>query len=159
MAKGVFRPFKAWATGREVPSRRDTSSTATCGVLCSSHWSGRGLRIVLSCAARCVWRLSYENEPLRGLIIDPMDGARKPIISDTSSTAAIAINQNETIRQRAYAIWEREGHTGNPEDHWFRALQELVEQGQERSAATVEDAPPAAAEANSAATSEIPDER
>jgi hypothetical protein len=86
-------------------------------------------------------------------------------MSDTLSTAAIATSQDETIRQRAYEIWEREGHTGIPEDHWpedhwFRAQQELVEQGQERSAATVDDAPPAAAvEADSAATSEIPDER
>jgi hypothetical protein len=81
-------------------------------------------------------------------------------MSDTLSTAAIAISQDETIRQRAYAIWEREGRTGNSEDQWFRAQQELVEQGQERSAATVEDAPPAAAvEADSAANSEIPDER
>jgi hypothetical protein len=81
-------------------------------------------------------------------------------MSDTLSTAAIATSQDETIRQRAYEIWEREGRTGNPEDHWFRAQQELVEQDQERSAATVEDAPPAAAvEADSAATSEIPDER
>ena len=81
-------------------------------------------------------------------------------MSDTLSAAAIATSADETIRQRAYEIWESEGRTGNPEDHWFRAQHELAEQGQERSAATVEDAPPAAAaEANSAATSEIPDER
>ena len=81
-------------------------------------------------------------------------------MSDTLSTAAIATSQDEKIRQRAYEIWEREGRTGNPEDHWFRAQQELHEQGQERSDATVADAPPAAAaEASSAATGEVPDER
>ncbi len=81
-------------------------------------------------------------------------------MSDTLSAAAIATSQDEKIRQRAYEIWEREGRTGNPEDHWFRAQQELVDQGQERSDATLADAPPAgAAEASSGATGEIPDER
>ena len=32
---------------------------------------------------------------------------------------------DQQIRERAYEIWEREGRTGNPEDHWFRAEQEL----------------------------------
>jgi hypothetical protein len=81
-------------------------------------------------------------------------------MSDTLSAAAIATGQDEKIRHRAYEIWEREGRTGNPEDHWFRAQQELNEQGQERSDETVADAPPAAAaEASSAATGEVPDER
>ncbi len=81
-------------------------------------------------------------------------------MSDTVSTAAVATSQDERIRQRAYEIWEREGRTGNPEDHWFRAQRELAEQGQERSDATVENAPPVTAvEASSAATGEIPDER
>ncbi len=81
-------------------------------------------------------------------------------MSDTLSAAAIATSQDEKIRQRAYEIWEREGRTGNPEDHWFRAQQELDDRGQERSDETVADAPPAAAaEASSAATGEIPDER
>ena len=59
-------------------------------------------------------------------------------MSDTLSAAAIATSQEEKIRQRAYEIWEREGRTGNPEDHWFRAQQELDDQGQERSNTTVE---------------------
>jgi hypothetical protein len=81
-------------------------------------------------------------------------------MSDTLSAAAIATSQDEKIRQRAYEIWENEGRTGNPEDHWFRAQQELGDQVQERSDATVEDAPPAAAaEASSAASGEVPDER
>jgi len=81
-------------------------------------------------------------------------------MSDTVSAATIATSQDETIRHRAYEIWENEGRTGNPEDHWFRAQRELAEQGQERSNATVEDAPPAAAaEASAAATGEDPDER
>jgi hypothetical protein len=85
---------------------------------------------------------------------------RKTIISDTLSAAAIATSQDERIRQRAYEIWESEGRTGNPEDHWFRAERELAQQGQGRSDTTVEDAPSAAvADARSAATGEIPDER
>jgi Protein of unknown function (DUF2934) len=81
-------------------------------------------------------------------------------MSDTLSAAAIAASPDEMIRQRAYDIWEREGRTGNPEDHWFKAQRELDEQGQERSDATVEDAPPAAAaEAGAAATGDVPDER
>src|SRR3712207_8369354 len=47
------------------------------------------------------------------------------MMSDTVSAAAIATSQDERIRQRAYEIWEREGRTGNPEDHWFRAEREL----------------------------------
>jgi hypothetical protein len=31
----------------------------------------------------------------------------------------------ETIRRRAYEIWEREGRVGDPLDHWFRAKWEL----------------------------------
>jgi hypothetical protein len=81
-------------------------------------------------------------------------------MSDALSAATIATSQDEKIRQRAYEIWESEGRTGNPEDHWFRAQQELDDQGQERSDATMEDAPPAAAaEASAAATGEVPDER
>jgi len=48
-------------------------------------------------------------------------------MSDTLSAAAIATSQDETIRRRAYEIWENEGRTGNPEDHWFRAQQELAD--------------------------------
>ncbi len=29
------------------------------------------------------------------------------------------------IQERAYEIWEQEGRSGDPEDHWFRAEQEL----------------------------------
>jgi hypothetical protein len=76
-------------------------------------------------------------------------------MSDALSAAPIATSQDEKIRQRAYEIWESEGRTGNPEDHWFRAQRELDNQGQERSDAAVEDAPPAAAaEASSAASGE-----
>jgi hypothetical protein len=78
-------------------------------------------------------------------------------MSDTLSAAAIATDQDEKIRQRAYEIWEREGRTGNPEDHWFKAQRELDDQGHEPSDATVENAP--AAEASSATTGEVPDER
>jgi hypothetical protein len=59
-------------------------------------------------------------------------------MSDTLSAAAIATGQDERIRQRAYEIWESEGRTGNPEDHWFRAEREFAQQGQGRSNATGE---------------------
>jgi Protein of unknown function (DUF2934) len=106
--------------------------------------------------------LRYLNQlvPISHRIIDPVIEAKEDIMSDTLSAAFIATSQDEKIRQRAYEIWENEGRTGNPEDHWFRAQQELDDQGQERSDATVEDAPPAAAaEASSAATGEVPDQR
>ncbi len=50
----------------------------------------------------------------------------------------------EMIRERACEIWEREGRSGDPQDHWYSAERELGELSQERSEATVEDAPPAA---------------
>jgi hypothetical protein len=31
----------------------------------------------------------------------------------------------QRVRQRAYEIWEREGRSGDPEDHWTRAEREL----------------------------------
>ena len=52
------------------------------------------------------------------------------------------------IRVRAYEIWERQGRTGNPEDHWLEAEREIkaqeasAETTQDRSEATVEEAPP-----------------
>ena len=35
----------------------------------------------------------------------------------------------QRIRERAYEIWESEGRSGNPEDHWSRAEQELNNAG------------------------------
>jgi hypothetical protein len=35
----------------------------------------------------------------------------------------------QRIRERAYEIWESEGRSGNPEDHWSRAEQELTNAG------------------------------
>ena len=32
----------------------------------------------------------------------------------------------EKIRQRAYEIWEREGRSGAPLDHWREAQRELI---------------------------------
>jgi Protein of unknown function (DUF2934) len=68
-------------------------------------------------------------------------------------------NRHAEIRARAYDIWERQGRAGNPEDHWleaerqFRDEQEGTETSQDRSQATVEEAPPVeAVEALEAAT-------
>ena len=57
-------------------------------------------------------------------------------------------SREERIRARAYEIWERQGRTGSPDDHWFGAErelkdnEELIETSQDRSEATVEEAPP-----------------
>ena len=57
-------------------------------------------------------------------------------------------NREEKIRVRAYEIWERQGHTGDPEDHWLEAERELkaeetsTETSQDRSEATVQEASP-----------------
>jgi len=35
----------------------------------------------------------------------------------------------QRIRERAYEIWESQGRSGNPEDHWSRAEQKLNNAG------------------------------
>jgi len=61
------------------------------------------------------------------------------------------VNRDEKIRMKAYEIWERQGRSGSPEDHWFEAERELRAEdeptgtAQERSEATVEEASPAEA--------------
>jgi hypothetical protein len=39
----------------------------------------------------------------------------------------------DMIRQRAHEIWEREGRSGDPQDHWYRAQRELGKAPQEQS--------------------------
>ena len=57
-------------------------------------------------------------------------------------------NRHEKIRIKAYEVWERQGRTGDPEDHWYQAERELkaeetsTDTSQGRSEATVEEAPP-----------------
>ena len=57
-------------------------------------------------------------------------------------------NRDEKIRMRAYEIWERQGRTGSPDDHWFEAERELraeeepTETAHDRPEATVEEASP-----------------
>jgi uncharacterized membrane protein len=75
-------------------------------------------------------------------------------------------SREEKIRVRAYEIWEREGRSGNPEDHWLeaeRALQAEHHQAassEDRPAATVEEASPVqAVEALEAATEAPPKRR
>ncbi|MBJ6125017.1 DUF2934 domain-containing protein [Microvirga splendida] len=63
---------------------------------------------------------------------------------------------DESIRQRAYEIWEREGRAGDPQDHWYRAERELNEGQSERSSATAQEAPPAAAAEGAKANNEQP---
>ena len=60
-------------------------------------------------------------------------------------------HRDEKIRMRAYEIWERQGRSGSPDDHWFEAERELrveaepSETAQDRPEATVEQASPVAA--------------
>jgi Protein of unknown function (DUF2934) len=74
-------------------------------------------------------------------------------------------NRDEKIRMRAYAIWERQGRTGSPDDHWFEAERELKaeekpkETAQDRSEATVEEATPVAAVEAVEAASDSPAKR
>lgn len=69
----------------------------------------------------------------------------------------------EKVRVRAYNIWERQGRTGNPFDHWHEAERELKAEeaagtSQDRPEATVEEATPAeAVEAAKAADPEAVD--
>ncbi|WP_262273406.1 DUF2934 domain-containing protein [Microvirga yunnanensis] len=64
----------------------------------------------------------------------------------------------EKVRVRAYHIWEQQGRTGNPFDHWHEAEEQLrAEEAagtfQDRPEATVENATPVeAVEAEEAAT-------
>jgi hypothetical protein len=64
----------------------------------------------------------------------------------------------EKVRLRAYHIWERQGRTGNPDDHWQEAERELraeepAASSEDRPEATVEEATPVeAVEAAQAAT-------
>lgn len=57
-------------------------------------------------------------------------------------------DREEKIRTRAYEIWERQGRSGSPDDHWLEAEREFKAEGQpreasaDRSKATVEEAPP-----------------
>jgi hypothetical protein len=74
-------------------------------------------------------------------------------------------NRDEKIRRRAYEIWERQGRTGSPDDHWFEAERELraeaepSETAQDRSEATVEEASPVAAVEAVEAASDSPSKR
>jgi hypothetical protein len=64
----------------------------------------------------------------------------------------------EKVRTRAYQIWERQGRTGNPFDHWHEAERELKAEetagtSLDRPEATVEEATPVeAVKAEQAAT-------
>jgi hypothetical protein len=71
-------------------------------------------------------------------------------------------HRDEKIRMRAYEIWERQGCTGEPEDHWREAERELkaeeepTETAQDRPEATVEGAPPVEAVGALEAASDSP---
>ncbi|HZH51046.1 MAG TPA: DUF2934 domain-containing protein [Microvirga sp.] len=66
-------------------------------------------------------------------------------------------DREERIRMRAYEIWERQGRTGDPQDHWLEAEREIEAQDPQASSAdrpeaTVQEASPVeAVEAQEAA--------
>jgi hypothetical protein len=74
-------------------------------------------------------------------------------------------NRNEKIRMKDYEIWERQGRSGSPDDHWFEAERELraeeepSETAQGRSEATVEGASPVSAVEAFEAASDSPAKR
>lgn len=48
----------------------------------------------------------------------------------------------QQIQKRAHEIWEHEGRSGDPEDHWLRAEQEVrgaAAKGGDQGATTAED--------------------
>jgi hypothetical protein len=60
-------------------------------------------------------------------------------------------DSQEKVQVKAYEIWERQGRTGNPEDHWHQAERELrdehglteaIDDRSDAPEATVEDASP-----------------
>jgi hypothetical protein len=69
---------------------------------------------------------------------------------------------DDKIRQRAYELWEQQGRTGDPEDHWFQAERELTRHSMDPLGATVAEVPPAdavrSAEAADPAQAGIPQE-
>ncbi len=75
-------------------------------------------------------------------------------------------SREDKIRVKAYDLWERQGRTGDPQDHWLeaergvRAEEDARTASQDRSEATVEDASPVEAiEALEAASDEKPKRR
>jgi hypothetical protein len=74
-------------------------------------------------------------------------------------------DRDEKIRMRAYGIWECQGRTGSPDDHWFEAERELraeeepAETAHDRPEATVEEASPVAAVEAFEAASDSPAKR
>lgn len=49
-------------------------------------------------------------------------------------------SREELIRNRAYELWEQEGHKeGQPEDYWYRAERELGDAGTGNDAGMPED--------------------
>ena len=51
-------------------------------------------------------------------------------------------DREQRIRKRAYEIWEEEGRTGSPDDHWLRAERELREALPDSGGIAVEDTLP-----------------
>ncbi len=50
---------------------------------------------------------------------------KAPARPRTRKKAAVVTPAPEAVAFRAYLLWER-GEPGSPEEHWFRAEQELV---------------------------------
>jgi hypothetical protein len=70
----------------------------------------------------------------------------------------------EKVRLRAYHIWERQGRTGNPYDHWHAAERELraeeaATNAEDRSQATTQEATPVEAVEAAQATKVSPKDK
>lgn len=72
-------------------------------------------------------------------------------------------SREDKIRVRAYDLWERQGRSGDPQDHWLeaergvKAEEDARAASQDRPEATVEDASPVeAVEALEATSDEKP---
>jgi Protein of unknown function (DUF2934) len=81
--------------------------------------------------------------PIRAHVRDYITPAWLRIVAPEAWSRAMAKHLEQRIRERAYEIWESEGCSGNPEDHWSRAEQELkgagTSQGQDAAGAITPD--------------------
>lgn len=63
----------------------------------------------------------------------------RQIFDEPSGSDQQAGPSEERIRRRAHEIWEQEGRSGDPEEHWYRAERELAATQQEQPESKEED--------------------
>lgn len=72
---------------------------------------------------------NYPQGPARSPVRDHITPTWLRMVDPETWSRAMEKNLEQEIRERAYEIWESEGRTGDPEDHWSRATQELKDAG------------------------------